>query len=98
MVNKDKTGTLIQFAVKAGKEAIGRSACEKLRSNNKLYLIILAKDASERLLEFSQGVTTHYYLTRSELGKLVGREQVSIIGISDYQFVNAIAKYIDKAK
>ncbi|MDZ7722501.1 MAG: hypothetical protein U5R06_06715 [candidate division KSB1 bacterium] len=97
MPDKDKTGTLIQFAVKAGKAAIGRSACEKLRSKNKLYLIILAKDASERLLEFSPGVSTHYYSTRSDLGKLVGREQVSIIGISDHQFVQAITKSMNQA-
>lgn len=94
MSKKDKIGTLIQFSVKAGKAAIGRSACERLRKKNKLYLLILAKDASPHLTKFVQDTPSLYYSTRSGLGKLIGRDYVGIIGIGDLQFAQSIYKHV----
>ena len=94
MTDTQKISTLLQLAVKAGKAAIGRSACEQMRKKGKIYLFILAKDSSSRLLEYGSSIPAFHYSTCAELGKLFGREKVGIIGISDRQFSEAISKHM----
>jgi len=91
-----KVTTLLGFANKAGKLAIGRSAVQATHSKNKLYAVLVAADASEKInaIVEEMKVETFQCCTKDELGQILGRHEVAIVGILDQGFVKSIRKAI----
>ena len=93
MSKLDKIRPLIGFANKAGKLTLGRTATESAYFRGKLELIIITPDASPKLKRFIQTVQDTPVLrvgSKDEMGKIVGRDQVAIIGVADRNFAEAI--------
>lgn len=97
MADIDKINTLLGFARKAGKLAVGRSAVETAHKQKRLALAILAEDATpkaEKVVMHLHGVASVRYSTKNELGILLGRTEVGMIGILDHGFATSIKRAI----
>jgi len=94
MSDSEKIKSLLGFANKAGKLAIGRTALKNAHKEKRLYLVLISDDASSKLLDFASVAPAYRFSTTSELGRLVGREKVAIAGICDAQFASAIKKHL----
>ncbi len=97
-MSEEKVITLLGFANKAGKLAIGRSAVLATHSKNKLYAVLVAADASEKIEAILQEVDKETFrcCTKDELGQILGRHEVAIIGILDQGFVKSIRQAMKK--
>lgn len=97
---ENKIRTLIGFARKAGKLAIGKTAVETAYHRNKLQLIILTEDASERHLRFLErdieNVRAFRFGTKDMMGQLLGRSEAAILGITDANFARSLCKFLSK--
>lgn len=88
-MNVDKVNALIRIARKGRMLEIGKTAVSIILKRKKAYLVIIAADATEKLrkgIEFDclrQNIPVYIFGTRSELGKLCGRNDVGTIAISD---------------
>ncbi len=93
-MSKEKVITMLGFANKAGKLAIGRSAVQASNSKNKLYAVLVAEDASEKIEAIIEqvGKETFRCCIKDELGQILGRTEVAIIGILDQGFAKSIRK------
>ena len=97
MADDNKISSLLGFARKAGKLAVGRSAVVTAHKQKKLTLAILANDATpkaERIVANLRGVATIHYGTKDDLGALLGRDQVGIIGVLDHGFAASLKRAI----
>ncbi len=95
MADADKMSTLLGFARKAGKLAIGRSSVIAAHKQKKLALVILATDATpkaEKIVSHLHGVSAIHFGTKNELGALVGREEVGMLGILDHGFAASLRR------
>ncbi len=90
----EKIKTLLGFANKAGKLAVGRTALKNAHQKKQLYLVLISNDASSKILDFASLAPAYRFLTTSELGRITGREKVAIIGICDAQFASTIEKQL----
>ncbi len=94
---ENKIRTLIGFATRAGKIAVGRSAVTKALIKNKVCLLMIAGDASPKIIrDYGQvpNVKACYFLSRTELGELTGRDKTAVLGICDANFANSIKKML----
>ena len=84
--------SLLGFANKAGKLAIGRSAVISAHLKNRVYAVVTARDASEKINSMANDLNVELfrYGTKEELGRILGREEVAIIGILDVGFAKSI--------
>jgi ribosomal protein L7Ae-like RNA K-turn-binding protein len=91
-MSKQKVKSLLGFANRAGKLAIGRSAVYRSHQKGTLSAILLANDASEKIAAMMKDLKIEffYYSTKDALGQIVGREQVAVIGILDQGFAQSI--------
>lgn len=96
MDNGPKILTLLGFANKAGKLIIGKQAVLKSIKKNRVYLVILSNDVSLKTIEELQRLEAEWIklseTTKFEFGAMAGRTELSIVGISDQQFVKSIKK------
>lgn len=93
MADANKIQVLLRFARKAGKLAVGRSAVIKAHKQKRIALAILATDATpkaQKIVEHLQGVSAVRFGTKSELGELLGRNEVGMIGVLDHQFAASL--------
>ncbi len=95
-----KVISLIGFANKAGKTALGRTAA--LHKKN-IHLLVLATDASQKLVnELKQSLgplpPIVYAADKNRLGQICGREQLAVIGICDPEFARAIRGHLQTEK
>ena len=90
----EKIIALLGFANRAGKLAIGRSAVIKAHLKNKVYGVVVAADASDKIASITADWQVAIFTcgTKDELGQILGRDKVAIIGIMDQGFVKAIRK------
>jgi ribosomal protein L7Ae-like RNA K-turn-binding protein len=97
MVDEQKILTLLGFANKAGKLAIGKSAVISNIKKKKVYLVIMSNDASDKLTnEIGQIHTAQLQdTTKDKLGKILGRNEVAIVGLCDQQFYKSMKWYLD---
>lgn len=93
-MSEEKVITLLGFANKAGKLAIGRSAVQAAHFKNKVHAALVATDASGKIEVLVDDVNKETFrcCTKDELGKILGRNEVAIIGILDQGFAKAIRK------
>ena len=94
---EEKIRTLIGFAIRAGKIVVGRSAVSKALSKNKVSLLMIAGDASKKIIkEYGKvpGIESCFYLYRTQLGELTGRDETAVLGICDANFASSIKKLL----
>jgi ribosomal protein L7Ae-like RNA K-turn-binding protein len=95
---------LLGLAQKAGKLALGSDAVEKALRQRKIYVLVFAEDASQattgqlETLAMKNDVPVFYLSSRDELGKLVGREALAVLGIIDSSFANGITRLIEESE
>lgn len=96
MVDEKKIKTLLGFANKAGKLAIGKSAVLNSIKKEKVLLVILANDASEKLTNELGNIKSFQLqdLSKDDLGKVLGRSEVAIIGVCDAGFAKSMKWYL----
>ena len=89
------------LASKAGKIAFGADSVKELILNNKVYLVIIAEDASQNTQEKFLHLATEkcikiiVYGSIKENSKAIGKKNKAIIAIKDKNFSDAISKIFD---
>ena len=83
----DKMRALIGLAMRGRKVALGRAACRQAAALRRLHLVLIARDAgvnAER--DGAAGRATECVrldLDKQQLGSMVGRDSVAILGVLD---------------
>jgi predicted RNA-binding protein YlxR (DUF448 family) len=98
-----KIKALIVMSAKAGKLAAGYSAVRDAVEKGRVSLLLYAHDLSEGTKEkiatsAPDSVRWTTLFTREEMGKLVNRELVGVLGIVDNGLSNAIWKETERLK
>ena len=92
---------LLGLSSRAGKVISGTDACIEYINKNKIKLMILAKDASDRTkLKFNQiaeskKIPIYEFGSIDEISKSIGKKNKAIIGITDINFSKEIIKRFD---
>ena len=95
---------LIGLAMKAGKMSTGSNSCVTSIRDGKAKLVLLACDASENTKKQIQDKCSFYdvplffHLTKTALGRLVGKEERSAIAVTEEGFAQAIIGILDSEK
>ena len=101
MDNYQKLYGLLGLAKKAGKIVAGTDACLEAIEKKNIYIILLAKDASERTknLFYKKGkqfsIMVVDILSMEELSKAIGKQNKVVIGVKEKGFAQAIEKIIN---
>ena len=101
MINKENLLGLLGLSSRAGKVISGTDACIEYINKNKIKLMILAKDASDRTkLKFNQiaeskKIPIYDFGSIDEFSKSIGKKNKAIIGITDINFSKEIIKRFD---
>jgi len=97
----DKILSLVSLATKARKTLCGEPLVESGLKEGKVWLTIVATDASlrttRRITGISQSHDVKYlvYSTKELLGRFTGHENIAVCGICDKGFADAILKSSD---
>lgn len=101
MINKENLLGLLGLSSRVGKVISGTDACIEYINKNKIKLMILAKDASDRTkLKFNQiaeskKIPIYEFGSIDEISKSIGKKNKAIIGITDINFSKEIIKRFD---
>lgn len=101
MINNQKVFGLLGLCMKSGGIAFGTTACEDLIQRNKLKLIVVAKDASDRtkrnfnFLCNKSNVKCLEFGTIEEISKSIGKKNKAVFGIKNESLANQIYKIIN---
>lgn len=96
---QDKIQTMLNFAIRSKKYALGESAIGLARSK-KIYVALLASDASMATKKKYIDKMSYYqipiftYLTKKELGNLLNKDEISLIAIKDINMAKQVIKLI----
>ena len=97
-MNQKKIYSLLGFAARSKKLSFGKERVRGyLRSDRKKKLVVIAKDASERLkmdlkIRSSEDVILIESFTKNELGKLLRKGQISAVAVEDDSIIDGIVK------
>ena len=99
----EKIKALIVMSAKAGKLAAGYSAVHDAVEKGRVSMLLYARDLSEGTKEkvatpTAASVRCTTLFTRAELGTLLNRELVGVIGIEDKGLSNALWKESERLK
>jgi uncharacterized protein len=99
----EKIRALLTMAVKAGNLAAGASAVNDALQKGRVEMLIFAGDISEgtrgKLLSGSPLPSRQATLfTRDEMGQMVGRELVGVVGILEKGFADAVGNEAERLK
>lgn len=81
--------SLLGIAQAAGRLVSGDSACEEALERNRVYLLVLANDASDNVKRkfltraTRKGVPFVEVASKETLGKAIGRSDRAIVGVCD---------------
>ncbi len=101
MLTNNKICGLLGLATRAGKITFGTDACIGDIEKNKINLVVIAVDASERTknkfnhLCNTKNIKLFEYLTIDEISHAIGKSNKAVIGIKDVNFANEIEKIIN---
>lgn len=100
---KEKMKSLIVMSAKAGKLAMGYSAVQDALDKRKVETLIFADDLSEGTKEklmtsYAASLRRTTLFTRDEMGRMLGRELVGVIGIQDKGFADAVWRETERLK
>lgn len=99
----EKIRSLLTMAVKAGSLAAGASAVDDALQKGRVEMLIFAGDVSEgtreKLCSGSQLPSRQATLfTRDEMGQMMGRELVGVVGILEKGFADAVGSEVERLK
>jgi ribosomal protein L7Ae-like RNA K-turn-binding protein len=92
----DKSYSFIGLARKAGKLVYGEMSCGKIIKNKKASLVIIACDASENTRKKFENSCNYkkipflYFGEKEVFGKLLGKDVISVIAITDTGFAQSL--------
>ncbi len=95
-----KVYSLLGFAAKSKKLSFGKERVRGyIRSDRRKKLVILAEDASSRLkmdikIRAPEGVKIVEIFSKEELGKLLGRDEISALAVEDDSIIEGILKVL----
>ncbi len=95
-----KVYNLLGFAQKSGKIISGETGCEALAKQKKIFLLIIAEDASNNTKTFFKSLSKTYHIKclewglKTHVGISIGKSTRSIIGVLDKHFAEEIGKLI----
>lgn len=101
MIDKLRVLGMLGLAAKAGKITFGADSCKEAIMKNKVKLIILAQDASERTktkfidMANKNDIPIYTISDMDEISKAIGKKNKAIVGIVDLNFSKAIEKIIN---
>ncbi len=97
-MSENQIRTLIGFARNAGKLAAGRTAVIKELKKNRVHLLLIAADASDKVDKLFQGhksIKVYKYLEKQSMSEMLGRgKQVAVIAVCDAQFAKSIQQLL----
>lgn len=91
-------GGLLGLARRGGRLALGHDAALRAVAARKAHLLLLASDASPRLVRrveeaaAAAGVPLIVWSTKSALGALLGRRDLAVLAVCDAGFAEALVK------
>ncbi len=92
--------SFLGIATKAGKLISGEETCERMLKFGKVYLVIVAEDASDNtkrkftnMCDYRK-VDIRYFGSKEMLGKFTGKKIRSVIAITDRGFAGQLKKMI----
>lgn len=98
---RSKLESYFGFARKSGNLVAGYDTCIQLMKRNRIKLLIVTEDASEKTREKflklaeKNHVRIHVFGKTEELSEMTGMASRNIYGLTDSNFANAIAKEIE---
>ncbi len=101
---KPKIESYLGFAKKSGNLVEGAYTCEVYGKKNKLHLVIIGEDlgrSSREKIEWfcsKKEISLVVYSEKKRFGRLLGKSEVGIIGITDKNFAKIIKDEIDKER
>lgn len=99
-MSQNKVLSLIGLATKAGKTTGGEFSTEKSVKTGYARLVIVSAEASENTKKKFRNmcdyyhVPIHFYGTKNELGKAMGKEFRASLAVQDEGFAKAIEKIL----
>jgi len=100
----NKIFSMLGLCMKAGKLAYGTDMVEEKIKYNKVSLLIVAGDASEKTKEnfkwiaVQNNLKIHFCSTIDELSSKVGKDNKAVFGIMDKNFAEKINKLFEELK
>ncbi len=97
---KNKILNLLGLAERAGNVVYGNNACESALKMNKIKMLIISEEASDKTKKNYKFYAERYNIpiiflgTIDELSKAIGQKNKAIIGIKDINIVKGIQKLI----
>ena len=101
MIDEKRLLGMLGLAAKAGKITFGAEACKEAMMKNKVKLLLLAGDASERTktkfrdLAKIKKIPICDVTNIETLSKSIGKKNKAVVGIIDFNFSKAIIKIIN---
>ena len=99
---REKIYSLLGFAARARNLVYGKERIRAyMRAQKDEKLVVVAEDASDRLKwdlkmrSEKTGTTLLEMFTKEELGKLLGKEEISALGVEDENIIAGIKKYTE---
>lgn len=97
----DKILSFIGLGARAGKLIYGSEAGSSAVRSGKAHLVIIAADASENTKKLmknkciSNNVKIYEYASVADLGRCVGKGNVSVISVKDKEFAASLLKKLE---
>ena len=101
LLNINKVCGLLGLCQKAGKIVFGTEASIEAINRNKVKLVLIATNASDRMKKNfynnckNKGINIYEVLSIEEMSRAIGQNNKAVICIKDINFSKAITKIID---
>lgn len=101
---KDKVLSMLGLAARSRNVVSGGFATETAVKSGKAHLVIIAEDASDNTRKKYNnmcdyyGVPCAFYGTKEVIGHSMGREERSVLAVTDEGFANSIQKHLADSK
>lgn len=98
----DKIYNILGFAMKAGAVVSGEDTCKIEIRRNRVYLVLLAADASENTTKTFNDKTSYRKIplrimgTKGILGGAIGKGSRAVVAIKDKGFANKLIELIEE--
>lgn len=93
--------SFLGLATKAGKVISGEETCERAVKDKRVWLVIVANDASENTKKkFGdicryRGIEVRYFGEKALLGKHIGKDMRSVVAVTGKEFAKRLLELID---
>jgi len=101
---KDKVLSMLGLAARSRNVVSGGFATETAVKSGKAHLVMIAKDASDNTKKKYHNMCDYYevpcavYGTKDVIGHSMGREERSVLAVTDEGFANSIQKHLADSK